>query len=119
MQVFDITNRKEFMAKLLKSDLFESFEVKEVISHTAFKLIIDGKRNKEYFNDIQNEIDTTINIFELSSQEAHIHKNDVTKIINQSFYGLTEREEFVLRMRIGIGLDEALSLEEIGSKIKK
>lgn len=58
MQVFDITNRKEFMAKLLKSDLFESFEVREVISHTAFKLIIDGKRNKEYFNDIQNDPDT-------------------------------------------------------------
>lgn len=58
MQAFDITNRKEFMTKLLKSDLFESFEVREVVSHTAFKLVIDGKRNKEYFNDIQNDPDT-------------------------------------------------------------
>ena len=53
MESFDITNRKEFMAKLLKSDLFDSFEVREVISHTAFKLVIDGKRNQDYFNDIQ------------------------------------------------------------------
>lgn len=57
MQAFEITNRKEFMSKLLKSDLFESFEVREVISHTAFKLVIDGKRNQEYFNDIQNDLD--------------------------------------------------------------
>lgn len=57
MESFDITNRKEFMAKLLKSDLFETFDVREVVSHTAFKLVIDGKRNKEYFNDIQNDPD--------------------------------------------------------------
>ena len=57
MQSFDITNRKEFMAKLLKSDLFDSFEVREVISHTAFKLVIDGKRNMDYFNNIQNDSD--------------------------------------------------------------
>ena len=57
MQSFDITNRKLFMAKLLKSDLFENFEVREVIAHTAFKLIIDGKRNLEYFHDIQNDSD--------------------------------------------------------------
>ena len=57
MESFDITNRKEFMAKLLKSDLFDSFEVREVISHTAFKLVIDGKRNQDYFNDIQSDPD--------------------------------------------------------------
>lgn len=57
MQSFDITNRKEFMYKLLKSDLFESFEVREVVSHTAFKLVIDGKRNKDYFNDMDNDPD--------------------------------------------------------------
>lgn len=57
MQAFEITNRKEFMSKLLKSDLFESFEVREVISHTAFKLVIDGKRNQAYFNDLQNDPD--------------------------------------------------------------
>lgn len=58
MQSFDITNRKLFMAKLLKSDLFENFEVREVVAHTAFKLVIDGKRNLDYFNDIQNDPDT-------------------------------------------------------------
>ncbi|MBP3886141.1 MAG: hypothetical protein J6F30_00595 [Cellulosilyticum sp.] len=72
MEIFDITNRKEFMAKLLKSDLFESFEVREVISHTAFKLIIDGKRNKEYFNDIQNDSDIVYSEY-LSWSEIRKH----------------------------------------------
>lgn len=52
MQSFDITNRKEFMIKLLKSDLFESFEVREVTIHVSFKMILDGKRNTDYFEDI-------------------------------------------------------------------
>lgn len=55
MQSFDITNRKEFMAKLLKSDLFESFEVREVTIHVAFKMILDGKRNVVYFQDINED----------------------------------------------------------------
>jgi len=55
MQSFDITNRKEFMTKLLKSDLFESFEVREVAIHVSFKMILDGKRNKAYFQDINED----------------------------------------------------------------
>jgi len=64
-----------------------------------------------------DEIDNTINIFDLSSQEEKIHQSEVMKIINQSFEGLSEREEFVLRMRMGIGLDEPMSLIEIGNKM--
>lgn len=55
MQAYDISNNKEFMAKLLKSDLFDNFEVREVILHTAFKMILEGMRNQDYF-DTQNEI---------------------------------------------------------------
>lgn len=51
MQSFDIDNRKDFMNKLLKSDLFDTFEVRDVVVHTAFKLAISGERNLEYFND--------------------------------------------------------------------
>lgn len=58
MQSFEITNRKEFMAKLLKSDLFEGFEVREVVAHVSFKMILDGKRNKAYFQDINEDSDT-------------------------------------------------------------
>lgn len=72
MQSFDITNRKLFMAKLLKSDLFENFEVREVIAHTAFKLVIDGKRNLNYFNDIQNDPDTVYTEY-LSWSELRRH----------------------------------------------
>lgn len=57
MQSFEISNRKDFMAKLLKSDLFDTFEVREVIAHVAFKMVLDGKRNKEYFNDINEDSD--------------------------------------------------------------
>lgn len=55
MQSFDITNRKEFMSKLLKSDLFDSFEVREVAIHVSFKMILDGKRNTDYFQDINED----------------------------------------------------------------
>ncbi len=55
MQTYPISNRKEFMAKLLKSDLFDSFEVKEVIIHAAFKLVIDGGRNMDYFDTLNGE----------------------------------------------------------------
>lgn len=50
MQSFDISNKKEMMSKLLKSDLFDTFEVKEVILHTAFKMVLEGKRNTDYFD---------------------------------------------------------------------
>lgn len=59
MQSFDITNRKEFMNKLLKSDLFETFEVREVTIHVAFKMILEGKRNMDYFHDIYESSETT------------------------------------------------------------
>lgn len=49
MQSYDISNKKEFMSKLLKSPLFDDFEVREVILHTAFKMILEGKRNTAYF----------------------------------------------------------------------
>lgn len=57
MQSFEITNRKEFMSKLLKSDLFETFELREIIAHVSFKMVIDGKRNLEYFNDTSHDSD--------------------------------------------------------------
>lgn len=50
MQAFEITNRKEFMAKLLKSELFDTFEVKEAVIHTAFKMVLDGKRHLDYYD---------------------------------------------------------------------
>lgn len=38
------------MNKLLKADLFDSFEVRECIVHTSFKAIIDGKRNHDFYS---------------------------------------------------------------------
>lgn len=58
MEAFDITNRKDFMAKLLKSDLFDTFEVREIVAHVAFKMVLDGKRNNDYFHDIDEDPET-------------------------------------------------------------
>ena len=63
MQIFDITNRKEFMAKLLKSDLFDTFEAREVVAHMAFKIILSGERNKDYFNDINEDTTPALSDF--------------------------------------------------------
>lgn len=59
MQSFEIAHRKEFMAHLLKADLFDTFEVREVVAHTAFKMVLDGKRNKDYYSDINEDAETT------------------------------------------------------------
>ena len=63
MQSFDITNRKEFMSQLLKSDLFDTFEIREVVAHMAFKMILSGERNHEYFVDINEEALTPLSQF--------------------------------------------------------
>lgn len=76
MQSFEITNRKEFMAKLLKSDLFDGFEVREVVAHVAFKLILDGKRNKNYFDDIDRDPDTIYSEY-LTWSEIRKHVYDL------------------------------------------
>lgn len=38
------------MNKLLKSELFDSFELREAVLHTSFKAVIDGVRNKDFFD---------------------------------------------------------------------
>lgn len=55
MESYTIASKKDFMGKLLKSDLFDTFEVREVVLHTAFKSVLDGSRNQEFFNDVNNE----------------------------------------------------------------
>ena len=55
MESYSISNKKDFMSKLLKADLFDSFEVREVTLHTAYKCFLDGSRNQEFFNDIETE----------------------------------------------------------------
>lgn len=49
MEAYTISNKKLFMNKLLKAELFDNFEVREVILHSALKCIIDGKRNTDFY----------------------------------------------------------------------
>lgn len=43
------------MNKLLKADLFDNFLVREVVMHTAFKSILDGHRNIDFYNSDEQE----------------------------------------------------------------
>lgn len=75
MQSFDVINRKDFMAKLLKSDLFDTFEVKEVVAHVAFKMVLDGKRNKDYFEDINDApLDTYSEFLTWGEIRKHVYE---------------------------------------------
>lgn len=56
MEIFEIAQKKAFMAKLLKSDLFDTFQVREVIIHTSFKSILEGKINPDFFDSDQREL---------------------------------------------------------------
>lgn len=53
MEIYTIEQKKVFMSKLLKHDLFDDFEVREAIIHTSFKSILEGKRNAEFFSDVE------------------------------------------------------------------
>lgn len=55
MRLFEVTDQKRFMNHLLKTNLFDSFEVHEITLHTAFKVTIDGQRNEAYFKDFSDE----------------------------------------------------------------
>ncbi len=52
MQSYEVTNNKKFMAALLKGDVFDTFEVKEIMCHTKFKFVLDGMRNVEFYENI-------------------------------------------------------------------
>lgn len=43
------------MNKLIKSDLFDSFLIREVVIHTSFKSILDGHRNMDFYNTDEKE----------------------------------------------------------------
>ncbi len=43
------------MSKLLKSDLFDNFELREAVLHLAFKAFVDGNRNTDFFDTTLDE----------------------------------------------------------------
>ena len=43
------------MNKLIKSDLFDSFQLREAVIHTAFKSVLDGHRNIDFYNTDERE----------------------------------------------------------------
>lgn len=60
MIALKILQQKNFMAKLLTTELFDSFLVEEVTIDTFNTFTIDGRIHKEFFKDSE-ETDKTIN----------------------------------------------------------
>lgn len=56
MLVTNVNNTKEFMAMLLKKDIFDAFQVREVLITTFTTFEIHGNLNKDFF-DTEEEID--------------------------------------------------------------
>ena len=55
MVTLPITNNNLFMSCLLKQDLFDFFEVREVTLHTSHKLHLDGRRNLAFYDEHELE----------------------------------------------------------------
>lgn len=55
MVTLPIVNNNLFMNCLLKQDLFDSFEVREVTLHTSYKAHIDGRRNVDFYDNEELE----------------------------------------------------------------
>ncbi len=51
MKRFNITDRKDFMSKLLSSDCFDSFLLQEASIKTANSYVIDGTENKDFYTN--------------------------------------------------------------------
>lgn len=50
MVTHPVINNNLFMSYLLKQELFDRFQVREVTLHTSYKTHIDGKRNVDFYD---------------------------------------------------------------------
>lgn len=55
MVTLPIVNNSLFMNCLLKQELFDFFEVREVTLHTSYKAHLDGARNTDFYNNDELE----------------------------------------------------------------
>ncbi|HHX62970.1 MAG TPA: hypothetical protein GX707_20000 [Epulopiscium sp.] len=55
MVTLPIINNNLFMNCLLKQNLFDTFEVREVTLHTSYKMHLDGRRNTDFYDDMESE----------------------------------------------------------------
>jgi RNA polymerase primary sigma factor len=51
------------------------------------------------------------------SPDAHVHRTEMTKQLDRILSTLTPREQTVIRLRFGIGYDEACTLEQVGQNL--
>lgn len=49
--------------------------------------------------------------------DAHVHRAELTKQVDRILSTLTPREQTVIRLRFGIGYDEAQTLEQVGQNL--
>lgn len=49
--------------------------------------------------------------------DAHVHRTEMTKQLDRILGTLTPREQTVIRLRFGIGYDEARTLEQVGQSL--
>jgi RNA polymerase primary sigma factor len=49
--------------------------------------------------------------------DAHVHRSELTKQLDRILSTLTPREQTVIRLRFGIGYDEASTLEQVGQSL--
>lgn len=60
MTLFQITDLKDFMNKLLSTDCFDSFLLSEAVIKTGASYVIDGRRNVEFYTKEELETDASI-----------------------------------------------------------
>jgi RNA polymerase primary sigma factor len=53
------------------------------------------------------------------SPDAHVHRTEMTQQLDRILSTLTPREQTVIRLRFGIGYDEACTLEQVGERIRQ
>lgn len=112
----DVADRTEPGPELLQSiseelecDLKEAMHLFEyLIPFQSLDALIEDEENETLFSDVGIESERIISMVE-NSLDA--------KILYEKLKTLTPREEIVLRMRYGIGLNHECTLEEIGKEL--
>ena len=90
MIIVKISDVKDFMKKLFLKEIFDNFLLVSIDIKTASDFKIDGKRNKEWYDE-ENESDTDyIKWKEVREQAAFLIKGERPPLFIKSVFRLSE-----------------------------
>ena len=110
MIIVKISDVKDFMKKLFLKEIFDNFLLVSTDIKTASDFKIDGKRNKEWYDE-ENEADTDyIKWKEVREQAAFLIKGERPPLFIKSVFRLSEENT----AKLAVKADESADIKSLG-----